>query len=370
MRPESTCVCAKMPNSKLGKPQVCAHQSPELAVDLPLPPRSSGRGRAASMPARLRSLDLHHLMVLNLLLQEFSVIKVAAKVNQSQPAISRMLRRLRDVLGDELLVRSGSKLVPTEWALAIRTPLREIMAHVSRIEIDTHFDPETTEREFKIACADCIETSLLPSIIAKLISVGPRIRVKLRLIDPAYDVPRALEEGELDLAIDNSPHPPDQLMISTLYSDEVVCMMRVDHPLANSERISLAAYLSVQHLAPHPSSRQLGPIDGELARIGYKRNIAATVPEFNMAPYVLTRTDLIFTTGRMFAEHYARILPLRIVPAPPELPRMKFYQLWHERSHISVSHVWLRQQVLDVVRQHLQPLARQPPNLISLDLVR
>jgi hypothetical protein len=34
------------------------------------------------MAARLRSLDLHHLMVLNLLLQEFSVIKVAAKVNQ------------------------------------------------------------------------------------------------------------------------------------------------------------------------------------------------------------------------------------------------------------------------------------------------
>jgi DNA-binding transcriptional LysR family regulator len=320
--------------------------------------RWSGRGRYVSMAARLRSLDLHHLMVLNLLLQEFSVIKVAAKVNQSQPAISRMLRRLRSVLGDELLVRSGSKLVPTEWALGIRTPLREIMANVNRMEVDTYFDPETSEREFKIGCADCIETSLLPSIIAKLISAGPRIRVKLRLIDPAYDVPRALEDGDLDLAIDNSNKPPDQLRIGNLYADEVVCLMRRDHPLATNERISLAMYLAVPHLAPHPSSmRDLGPIDGELAKIGYRRTIAATVPEFNIAPYVLTRTDLIFTTGRLFAEHYTRLLPLRIVLAPSELRPMKFYQLWHERCHISASHLWLRQQVLEVARQHLHESA-------------
>ena len=358
-----------MPNAKT---PVRSLGPPETTEPSAFPRRSSGRGRIASMSAQLRSLDLHHLMVLNLLLQEFSVNKVAAKVNQSQPAISRMLRRLRNVLGDELLVRSGSKLVPTEWALAIRTPLREIMAHVSRIEIDTHFDPGTTEREFRIACADCIETSLLPSIIAKMISAGPRIRVTLRLIDPAYDVSRALEEGELDLAIDNSPNPPDQLRISALYSDDVVCLMRIDHPLANKGRLCLATYLAVPHLAPHPSSiRNLGPIDGELAKIGYRRTSSCVcVPEFNMAPYALTRTDLIFTTGRQFAEHYARLLPLRIVLAPPELPPMKFYQLWHERSHISASNLWLRQQILDIARHHLQPPVRRLANLTALDLVR
>jgi DNA-binding transcriptional LysR family regulator len=148
-------------------------------------------------------------------------------------------------------------------------------------------------------------------------------------------------------------------------------MMRTDHPLATNARLSLATYLSVPHLAPYPSSiRRLGPIDGELAKIGYRRTIAATVPEFNMAPYVLTRTDLIFTTGRLFAEHYARLLPLRLVLAPSELPPMKFYQLWHERSHISASNLWLRHQVLDVARQHLQPPARRLPGLAALGLVR
>jgi len=330
-------------------------RSPEKTVDSPPPKQSCGYGRANTAQARLKSLDLHHLTVLNLLLREFSVNKVAAKVGQSQPAVSRMLRRLRNVLGDELLVRSGSKLVPTEWALAIRAPLREIVAHVHQIEIDTIFDPSTTEREFKIACADCIESTLLPSVIARMIGAGPGIRVKLRLADPAYDVSRALEDGELDLAIDNSRDPPAQMRFSNLYSDDVVCLMRSDHPLANQTRIPLATYLNVRHLAPHPSStRDLGPIDCELAKMGYRRTIAATVPEFNMAPYVLTRTDLILTTSRLFAEHYSRLLPLRIVPAPRQLSPIKFYQLWHERSHLSTAHLWLRQQVHEVVRQRVR----------------
>lgn len=318
------------------------------------------------MSKQLQSLDLRHLTVLDLLLKEGSVTKVAIKLNQPQPAVSRMLRRLRSILGDELLVSSGSKLVPTERAVALRQPLREIMAQLHRIEVAATFDPAASDREFRIACADCIEPSLLPQIVARLLDAGARIRVKLRQIDPAYDVLRAFEDGELDLAIDNSPNPRHDLRIGGLYSDDVVCLMRADHPMAGEPRISLAQYLAVAHLAPHPSSRQLGVIDSELAKVGYKRRVAATVPEFNMAPYVLTRTDLIFTTGRRFAEHYAQLLPLSIVLSPAEFPPMRFYQLWHERGHHSASNRWLRQQVLDTVRQQVQPARQGGRSLLEL----
>jgi DNA-binding transcriptional LysR family regulator len=318
------------------------------------------------MSKQLQSLDLRHLTVLDLLLKEGSVTKVAIKLNQPQPAVSRMLRRLRSIFGDELLVSSGSKLVPTERALALRQPLREIMAQLQRIEVAATFDPAVSDREFRIACADCIEPSLMPQIVAKTIDAGARIRVKLRMIDPAYDVLRAFEDGELDLAIDNSPNPRDDLRIGGLYSDDVVCLMRAEHPMAGKPRIPLAQYLAVAHLAPHPSSRHLGVIDSELAKVGYKRRVAATVPEFNMAPYVLTRTDLIFTTGRRFAEHYAQLLPLSIVLAPIEFPPMRFYQLWHERSHHSASNRWLRQQVHDTVRQQVLPVRRGEPSPLEL----
>ena len=74
-----------------------------------------------------------------------------------------------------------------------------------------------------------------------------------------------------------------------------------------------------------------------MQKVGYRRHVAATVPEYNLVPYALAGSDLVFTTGRRFAEHQARIVPLVIVPAPREFDDMQFYQLWHQRKHASAS---------------------------------
>jgi DNA-binding transcriptional LysR family regulator len=301
------------------------------------------------MRETLQSLNLHDLNVLSALLQDGSVTKAAERMGQSQPAVSRTLRRLREVLDDPLFVRSGRRLAPTERAAALRAPLREILAQVARIDAATAFDPVRDERTFTIACADCLPPVFLPMLIERLAAAGSRIRVRLRLIDPAFDIGQALEEGRLDLVVNNSPRPREDLRIGALYTDEVVCLMRATHPLARGKRVTLGRYLEARHLAPQPSSMsELGPVDGELARAGYRRQIVATVPEFNQVPYVLARTDLLFTTGRRFAEHCARLMPLVLLPAPPEFPPMRFYQLWHERDHTSAANRWLRRQVLEV----------------------
>ncbi|WP_295522711.1 LysR family transcriptional regulator [uncultured Pseudacidovorax sp.] len=294
----------------------------------------------------LHALELQQLELLHVLLQECSVTRAAEKSGQTQPAVSRTLRRLREVLGDPLLVRSGTRLLPTERAQGLREPLSEILAQLARMEAGAGFDPATAQREFHIACADCLPPELLPRIIERVMAAGPGLRVRMRLIDPAFNVEKALEDGAIDLVINNSPKPREDLRLGVLFTDEVVCLMRADHPMAGERRLPLARYLGLRHLAPHPSSmRELGPVDGELAKTGYRRHIAATVPEFNMVPYVLARTDLVFTTGRHFAEHYAGRMALAVVRAPSEFPPMRFYQLWHELNHGSSSNRWLRQQV-------------------------
>ncbi len=76
---------------------------------------------------------------------------------------------------------------------------------------------------------------------------------------------------------------------------------------------------------------QRGAIDVHLARERLKRHVVVTLPYFNLAPYVLIKSDLIFTTTRLFADYYAKFLPLTVVPAPLDFPPMQYYQLWHER---------------------------------------
>lgn len=300
---------------------------------------------------QLLTLNLADLQLLGQLLQERSVTRVAERTGQAQPAVSRKLQRLREVLGDPLLVRSGARLVPTERAALLREPVAEILSQVARLGAGRDFDPATTERAFVIASADSLAPSFLPAVIARITAAGARLAAHVRPLDPAFDIAQALDAGQIDLVISNEPRPREDLRLGTLYSDEVVCLMREGHPFVQERRLSLARYLRMRHLVPHASAQpRTGPIDGELAKTGYQRQIAATVPEFNLAPHVLTRSDLVFTTARRFAEHYTAALPLVIVRAPSELPPMTFYQLWHERSHASPASRWLRDQVSAVAR--------------------
>lgn len=294
----------------------------------------------------LHALTLHDLRLLGLLLTERSVTRAAEASGQAQPAVSRKLQRLRELLADPLLVRSGARMVLTDRAQALREPLREIMAQAARLEAGGKFDSAKAERAFHIVCSDCLPPDFLPGIVMRLTGAGPRIAVHIRPAEPSFDLAQALDDGSVDLVINNDPRPREDLRMAALFTDEVVCLMRKGHPLAQERRIPLARYLRMRHLAPHTGSQpRTGPIDGELAKTGYQRQIVATVPEFNLAPYCLLESDLVFTTARRFASHYAAQLPLVMAPAPAEIPPMRFYQLWHERSHASSANRWLRSQV-------------------------
>ena len=298
------------------------------------------------MPDDLHVLSLHDLHLLGLLLQERSVTRVAEASGQAQPAVSRKLQRLRELLADPLLVRSGARMVLTERAQALREPLREIMAQAARLEGGAGFDPARSERSFHIVCSDCLPPDFLPGVVARLTGAGPRIAAHVRPAEAAFDLAKALDEGQVDLVISNDPRPREDLRIGMLFADEVVCLMRRGHPLAQERRIGLARYLRMRHVAPHTGSQpRSGPIDGELAKTGYQRQISVDGSEFNLAPLVLLDSDLVFTTARRFAAYHAQRLPLVFAPAPVELPPMRFYQLWHERNHASAASRWLREQV-------------------------
>jgi DNA-binding transcriptional LysR family regulator len=164
----------------------------------------------------------------------------------------------------------------------------------------------------------------------------------------ASDFLDALEQGHLDIVVGNWLSPPEHLHISPLFDDEVVCMLGAQHPLARNG-LTLRHYLEMPHLAPAPyASMQRSMIDQALAEQGYKRNIQVTLPYFGLVPYVLMKTDMVFTTGRQFAAHYAQYLPIRMVASPVPFPRMRFYQLWHERCHAAPDVMWMRRMIAEV----------------------
>ncbi|MDR3100965.1 MAG: LysR family transcriptional regulator [Paraburkholderia sp.] len=289
-------------------------------------------------------LDSYLLRVLCTLVEERSVSRTAIRMNQSQPALSTALKRLRKLFGDPLLTREKNVMVPTERAMQLVQDAQVALSALDKMLCaEEAFDPERSERTFTIAMPDYLAPPFLADLVSRFRRSAPNSRLVTLPMGADYDYEKALAEGQVDIVIGNWPASPEHLHMSVLLEDEVVCLMAKDHPLARPGRLTAESYINASHLVPLPySSSQRGVVESSLATLRLSRGRQVSCPYFSLAPYLVSDSDLILTTARHFAAYYARRLPLIIKPAPFDFPLMRFYALWHPNKHRAKAHIWLR----------------------------
>jgi DNA-binding transcriptional LysR family regulator len=85
-------------------------------------------------------------------------------------------------------------------------------------------------------------------------------------MQPENELMHGLEGG--DLVIGNWPTLPERLRFAPLLTTDIVCMVRVGHPLAQSWGLDLKSYLTLDHISPIPwSIATWSPIDGRLREL-------------------------------------------------------------------------------------------------------
>ena len=288
-------------------------------------------------------LDASMLRTLCILVEERSVTKTAIKLNQSQPAISLVLARLRQHFADQLLVRGRDGMVPTDKAILLLPRIRAILSDMEGLtHVEDNFEPASTRHVFTIASPDYVAPSFLAEIVAIARNEAPNSSLVIRALSQDYDFESALARGDIDIVIGNWPSPPNYLRQLKLLHDDVVCLMRKDHPLA-SKVMTPADYLAASHITPLSYSQShRGVVETHLTSIRASRSQSVVIAYFSTAPFLLMSSDLIFSTSRHFASYFAEFLPLVIRESPITFPQMTFYQLWHDRAHYSPEHRWLR----------------------------
>ncbi|WDD96514.1 LysR family transcriptional regulator [Burkholderia sp. FERM BP-3421] len=288
------------------------------------------------------SLDIWLVRVLRTLLLERSVTQAALRLNQTQPAISTALRRLRETLNDPILVRGKAGMVPTEYGASLLDAAQRALREVDFIATPHgEFDPARSRRTFRIAAPDYLNDFFMPTLIARFRTAAPHAHLEIDSLNPALDHAAALDSGALDLVVGNWPKPDPHFVRDDLFADTVVCLMRADHPLAAAP-LTREAYAGAAHLAPTPyTGAKRNAIEIGLARAQLTRRVVATLPYFGLAPQVLLQSDLIFTTTRRFAAHYAQLLPLVVVEPPVPFPRIKCYLLRHPQPDRPTDIDWL-----------------------------
>ncbi|HJL24582.1 MAG TPA: LysR family transcriptional regulator [Polyangiaceae bacterium LLY-WYZ-15_(1-7)] len=307
------------------------------------------RAAAEEVERLAARLDLNLLAALDLLLQERSVTRAARRLGVTQSAMSHKLRRLREQLGDPLLVPQGRQLVPTARAEALEAPLRVALRDlVAAVRHGARFDPATTERTFVLACSDLMELALLPHAMEQLAELAPGVRLVVRRRTPR--LADELAAGDVDLYVGPGGRTVPGLDLEaraglvqrTLGEEGFRVLAAADHP-GVGQRLTRKRFVQLPHLLVSPGGGDRGVVDLALAKLELTRRVALRIPHFVAAPFIVARTELLFTCPERFARAAAELAPLRSWKPPVPLPATRIIAVWHERFRADPAHRWLRE---------------------------
>jgi DNA-binding transcriptional LysR family regulator len=271
-------------------------------------------------------------------------------VGLSQPATSAALARLRRRFGDPLFVRSARGMVPTPLADALAAPVRDVLDTVQqRILVRPSADPSQAARTLRLSMNDASSLRFLPLLVAHWQRVAPAWRIVTVPLQPA-ELPRALESGEVDLAIGAlAPVSEPGFYRQRLASSRYVVMRRRDHPVLHRAP-SLRDYLRARHVIARAAGSPPSILERALAARGHVRDVVVWVPHFLQLPAVVAGTDLIATMPAYVADAFGAVDALAVSPLPFKAPELVLHQCWHARTHQDPVGRWIRATVRDALR--------------------
>jgi DNA-binding transcriptional LysR family regulator len=299
----------------------------------------------------LRGIDLNLVLALDALLAERHVTRAAARLGITQSAASHALARLRDLLGDPLLVR-GPKgtMLATPRAAELAPAVHRVLGALAGVLRGERFDPATTTHAFHIGAGDYVELVILPRLIERLARTAPGIDIWVHTFAEHGD--EELAAGTLDVAIG----PPRRALRpagayeKVLFEETFTCVTRKNHPFANG-RMTLPRYASANHVLVAPRGTPGSLVDDALAREGKTRRVAVAVPNFLVVPYLVGSSDLLATLPTRVATMFAETAKLAMMKPPVELEPFQIAMAWHERMHDDIRHRWLRDQLVAITAE-------------------
>jgi DNA-binding transcriptional LysR family regulator len=254
----------------------------------------------------------------------------ARRLHVTPSAISNALARLRTVLGDPLVIRSGRGIVPTTRAAGLAPSLKRALNELERAVESDAFDPTTTTRQFTLAISDASQIARLPRLAKLLAAEMPHSQLRVVGVD-TYMSSGGIAGTEVDVAIIAVAEKAPGVHFAPLYEDSVLVARR-RHPRAGTQ-ITKMQLAQLQHVdvqvAPGRGYRELAR---SYARLGIRRAVAMVVPSFIAAAAVVAQTDFVATLPTSLVEVLGKRLGLHVVMAPAPRITTEIKLVWHERT--------------------------------------
>lgn len=287
----------------------------------------------------MESRDLGLLLTLDALLQESNVTLAGRRLGLSAPATSHALARIRERLGDPILVRAGRRMVLTPLAEQLRPRVRNLVEEAGGVLAGAApFSPRALRRTFTIFTTDHVLLVLGPVVDRILREEAPD--VTLRFLPSVVDDWVPLRDGSADLSVCVLGHFPAEFRTRKLFTDRFTCAVRKGNPRVG-RKLTLDSYLALEHVVVAPLGKP-SHVDQVLSERGLSRRIRQVVPYFLAGLHVASTTDCVLTVSDRAAQAMAGTLDLRLLGPPLPLSPYALNLLWHPRLENEPANRWLR----------------------------
>jgi DNA-binding transcriptional LysR family regulator len=303
----------------------------------------------------LGRLDLNLLVTFEVLMTEGNVTRAAARLGRTQPAVSQALARLREQVGDPLLVKTSGGMTPSPFAQRLIEDVRPVLRTIQRIISPPEpFDPATSTRVFRAAIADFVPT-LMPKVIAEVVRQAPGVAVEW--LAPTTQTMTSVAEGQIDLTLVNSAVAiPEGVERQDTGEHNPVTFARKDHPAILSW--GPAAWAQWPHIRVHVGERLKGEVDSAAEEHRLTRTIGAIVPNFSQIPSLLAQSNLLATMTPLVMDGAKEHYGLCALEPPIRIPPTRFSFVWSFRLTNDPGSLWFRTIVIDAYAQLLKNAER------------
>ncbi|MPZ30709.1 MAG: LysR family transcriptional regulator [Rhodospirillales bacterium] len=244
-----------------------------------------------------RDLKLREFRILLTVAQQGSMAKSAVLLGISQPAVSKAIRDIENVVGLRLLDRSRHGVEPTAYGRVLVKRGLAIFDELKQGVEELEFLADPASGQLRIGSNETMAAGVLPAIIDMMSRQYPRITLQVAQAVLSETQYRELRERQVDLWFGRIPDPFDQedLNADILFNDPVAVVAGQGHRLARRRKIELAELMGEAWILPPRGSLPGGLAERLFGTAGLQ------LPRAQLTTMSLHLTCNLLATGRYVA---------------------------------------------------------------------
>jgi LysR family pca operon transcriptional activator len=266
-------------------------------------------------------LKAQHFRVVVAIAAHGSLLKAATTLNLTQPALSKNLREVEDILGARLFERHPRGVKPTAAGVAFIESARRLLAELRRLDETLDGFSSPSQGTLALGVLPVAAAGVLPGVLTRLRAIEPAMRIRLEQGRTEELLPR-LAAGEIDLIVGRLYEPalPDAFAREKLWAEPMSILARADHPLFDQPLVEAEHLRRYDLVLPTITQRMGQEIEALLDRLGlapatsYRSSSAGFIREMLHGGDALAIMPRLMMLGDLLRGS------LRFAPLPIDMP--------------------------------------------------